>query len=363
MRYALIMAGGAGTRLWPMSRVNRPKQFVPFIEGRSLLQLTYARLEGLIPAENRYVCAGRRHADLVRDTLDLPERQLLAEPVGRDTLNAVGLGVAVIAKRDPEAVVAVFTSDHVIEPIDRFQRIVGRGFRLAETTANTLVTFGVTPNYAAICYGYLHLGESIEESARLVRQFKEKPDAETAGRYFAEGPERYLWNSGMFVWRADTLLDCIRRYEPESFAGLTRIIMAWDTPEKDGVLSEVFPTLKKDSIDYAVMEKASNDPNLRVAAVPMPLKWLDVGSWPMFAETCDKDKGGNAVGAAKSLLLDTRGTIVATSDPGHLIATIGCDDLIVVHTPDATLVCRKDRAEVIKDLHRLVDERFGPEVV
>jgi mannose-1-phosphate guanylyltransferase len=357
------MAGGAGTRLWPMSRANLPKQFVPFINGRSLIRLAQERLEGLIPAENRFVCAGRRHADLVRETLALPERQFLGEPVGRDTLNAVGLGAAVIVRKDPEAVIAVFTSDHVIEPVDRFQQIVSHGYRLSETAPETLVTFGVRPSYAATCYGYLRLGDLIDESARVVREFKEKPDVETAQRYLADGPERFLWNSGMFVWRAETLLDCIRRYEPESFDGLTKIAEAWDTQERDAVLDAVFPALRKNSVDYAVMEKASKDPSIRVAAVPMPLRWLDVGSWPMFAETCVKDEGGNAVGAARSLLLDTRGTIVATSDPRHLIATVGCEDLIVVHTPDATLVCRKDQAEAIKELHRLVVQRFGSEAV
>jgi mannose-1-phosphate guanylyltransferase len=363
VRYALIMAGGAGTRLWPMSRAGLPKQFVPFINGRSLIQLAFERLEGLIPAENRYVCAGRRHADLVHGILDLQERRFLAEPVGRDTLNAVGLGAAVIACKDPEAVIAVFTSDHVIEPIDQFQQIVSHGFRLAETTPKTLVTFGVRPSHAATCYGYLRLGELIDESARVVREFKEKPDVVTAERYFADGPESYLWNSGMFVWRAETLLDCIRRYEPESFDGLTKIASAWDTKERDDVLNAVFPALRKNSVDYAVMERASHDTGVRVAAVPMPLRWLDVGSWPMFAETCAKDEDGNAVGAPRSLLLDTHGTIVATSDPRHLITTVGCEDLIVIHTPDATLVCRKDQAEAIKELHRLVAERFGSEVV
>jgi mannose-1-phosphate guanylyltransferase len=167
----------------------------------------------------------------------------------------------------------------------------------------------------------------------------------------------------MFVWRAETLLDCIRRYEPESFDGLTKIASAWDTKERDDVLNAVFPALRKNSVDYAVMERASHDTGVRVAAVPMPLRWLDVGSWPMFAETCAKDEDGNAVGAPRSLLLDTHGTIVATSDPRHLITTVGCEDLIVIHTPDATLVCRKDQAEAIKELHRLVAERFGSEVV
>ena len=358
MRYALILAGGSGTRLWPMSRANLPKQLIPFINGKSLLQLAFERLEGVVPAENRYICAGVAHADIICSALSLPKEQLLGEPTGRDTLNAVGYSAAVIAKHDPEAVIAVFTADHIIEPIEDFLKLVDQGFRIAEGQANTLVTFGISPTQAATGYGYLQLGKTIDDSAWVVDQFKEKPDQATAQEYFAAGAERYLWNSGMFVWRASTLLDCISRYEPENFCGLSQIAEAWDTVDREKVLNSTFPALKKISVDFAVMEPASRDPQVRVAAVPMPLSWLDVGSWPMFAETCPADENGNAT-AAQTLLLETRGTLAASSDPAHVIATIGCEDLIIIHTPDATLVCHKDRAESIKELHRQVGVRFG----
>ena len=359
MRYALIMAGGSGTRLWPMSRAAVPKQLIPFIHGKSLLQLAYDRLEGLVPATHRYVCAGQHHADVICRALGLPAEQFLGEPTGRDTLNAVGFSATVIARRDPEAVIAVFTADHVIEPVAEFQKIVAHGYRLAEQTPNTLVTFGITPTVAATSYGYLQLGAVIDDTARVVEQFKEKPDAGTAQQYLAAGPTRYLWNSGMFVWRAGTLLDCIRRYEPASYAGLAKIGAAWPTPQRAATLAGEFPVLKKISVDFAVMEPAARDPQVRVAAVPMPLQWLDVGSWPMFAETCRRDAAGNALGSDRVLLLDTHGAVVASSDPQHVIAGIGCDDLIIIHTPDATLVCRKDCAEAIKELHRQVGAKFG----
>ena len=377
MRYALIMAGGSGTRLWPMSRANLPKQLIPFIAGKSLLQLAYERLKGLAPVKNRYICAGQKHADMICRAIGLPKEQFIGEPTGCDTLNAVGLSAAIIAGRDPEAVIAVFTADHIIKPIDQFQKIVDYGFRLAEKSSSTLVTFGIAPTVAATGYGYLQLGESIPfngssgsngfndpgRSARVVQQFKEKPDADTAGKYFAAGPQRYLWNSGMFVWRAATLLDCIRRYEKENFSGLSRIGQAWNTPQQDAVLSEVFPKLKKISVDFAIMEPASRDPQVRVAVVPMPLQWLDVGSWPTFAETCPKDKHGNAIAAERTLLLDTHGTLVASNDPKHLITTVGCDDLIIIHTPEVTLVCRKDCAEAIKELYKQVGDRFGKDLI
>jgi mannose-1-phosphate guanylyltransferase len=362
MRYAMIMAGGSGTRLWPMSRGKVPKQLIPFIGGKSLLEIAYERLDGLVVPGRRYICAGQQHADVILGAISgLSPRQFLGEPTGRDTVNAVGFAAAVIAKEDPEGVIAVFTADHLIEPVDRFQAIIAEGFELAERSPNALVTFGISPTQPATSYGYLELGRALEGSARVVERFKEKPDEPTARAYFEAGPERYLWNSGMFVWRAQTLLECIRRYEPANHAGLARVAEAWGGAEQGAVLAEVYPTLKKISVDFAVMEPASRDPAFQVAAIPMPLEWLDIGSWPMFAQTCPHDDQGNALGAERHLLLNSRGTLIASGDPGHVIAAVGCENLLIVHTPDATLVCRADCAEDIKKVHALVGERFGAE--
>ncbi len=361
MKYAMIMAGGSGTRLWPMSRAGQPKQLIPFIQGRSLLQIAMQRLEGLVDPEHCYICAGESHRAATLEALPaLDAGRFLAEPEGRDTLNAVGYGAAVIAHRDPEAMIAVFTADHIIEPVDTFQRIVEHGYELAGRDDHTLVTFGVTPSYPATGFGYLALGEALGGygGARQVNEFKEKPSLAQAQRYLDAGPARYLWNSGMFVWKAKTLLDCIERYQPANAAALHRIAEAFDTPNRDTVLSEVYPTLKKVSVDYAVMEPASQDPDFDVVAVPMPLTWLDVGSWPSFAETCERDEHDNAI-AATHLGLDSSNNLVASSDSEHLIATVGCKDLLIVHTPDATLVCHRDHAEQIKQLHGMVTEQYG----
>ena len=364
MRYALTIAGGSGTRLWPMSRAALPKQLIPLIGGRSLLEIAVGRLGGLVPPERCLVCAGAAHAAAIHRALpQLGPERFLGEPCGRDTLNAVGFGAAVLARRDPKAVVGVFTADHVIEPVDQFQAIVKAGYALVEQHSETLVTFGIAPTGPATGYGYLELGEPFDGSARRVRQFREKPDLDTARQYFEAGPEKFLWNSGMFVWRADTLLECVHRYAPQNYAGLMRIADAWDAPQRQAVLEEVYPTLKKISVDFAVMEPASRDAAVTVAALPMPLRWLDVGSWPSLAQTCPQDEQGNFLAAARTLLMDTRRTLAASSDPGHLIAAIGCDDLVIVHTPDATLVCRADCADAVKELHQQVAARYGDKLV
>ncbi len=353
------MAGGSGTRLWPMSRAKRPKQLIPFIDGKSLLQIAIERLDGLVPREQQFICAGQDHRRAILDALDFPAENYLAEPCGRDTLNAVGLACAVIRQQDPEAVVAVFTADHLIDPIDLFQRYVTRGMELAERDAQTLVTFGITPTHAATAYGYLELGAPIPDSAaRVVRRFKEKPDAATAAEYFEAGHEQYLWNSGMFVWRASTLLRCMERFAPENHEKLTELASAWGSGQRDALLEQIYPTLPRTSIDYAVMEPAGEADDITVAAVPMPVRWLDVGSWPAFAQTREADEAGNAK-AAQHLGMDTANTLVASSESDHLIATVGCDDLIIIHTPDATLVCHRDHAEKIKDLHKLIGTSFG----
>jgi mannose-1-phosphate guanylyltransferase len=372
MRYAMIMAGGAGTRLWPMSRLDRPKQLLRFIEqpggAVSLLDLAAGRIEGMIPADRRYICtAGAYREAIRRDLPQFTDDRILGEPVGRDTVNAVGLTAAVLQKLDSDAVFCVLTADHIIEPVPRFQELMDLGFRLVEADPNRLVTFSIKPSYAATGFGYVERGTPIIEVpgsdglAYKVARFVEKPDLPRAQAYVASGV--FGWNSGMFVWKAATVMECLRQFKPESHEGLRKIQDAWGTEQQAAVLGEVYPTLPKISVDYAIMEPATkvkgNDRRFTVCTVLMDLKWHDVGSWPTYGDTLAPDAARNrTAGAGSTLFVNGGSNLVVNSVQGHTFALLGCQDLIVVHTEDATLIMPREKAEQIKDLHAKVEERL-----
>ena len=350
MRYAMIMAGGSGTRLWPMSRKSEPKQLLPFIAGRSLLQIAGERLEGVVPAERRLVCAADAYrAQVMAAVPALQPQNWLGEPTGRDTLNAVGFAAAVLARRDPDAVFAVVTSDHLITPQEEFARRLSEGFRLAETDPTRFVTFGITPTFPATGYGYVERGDAIDgfDACYHARRFVEKPDRARAEQYLASGA--FSWNSGMFVFHAAKCLESIEWFKPESAAGLRAIADAWGSDRQAQVMAQTYPTLPKISVDYGLMEPASTDARRSIALVPMSVNWKDVGSWPTWGDTLAADVDGNRSNA-RTQHLDSRGVLVASDDPDHVVSVVGLENVIVVRTATATLVCRADMAERVKEI-------------
>jgi mannose-1-phosphate guanylyltransferase len=348
----MIMAGGSGTRLWPMSRGETPKQLIGLFDGKSLLEIAAERLDGIVATEQQWVCTNQKHQEIICEKLGLPTSQLLGEPEPRDTLNAIAFTAAVLYKQDPDAIFAVLTADHIIRPQDEFAKCLDIGFSLVEEDATRFVTFGITPTFPATGYGYVELGETICDGARICKRFVEKPDKQTAEEYIASG--NFAWNSGMFIFHAGSFLSALGRLQPQSYAGIKRIADAWGTDQQQSVLSEVYPSLPKISVDYGMMETASSDDAITLCTVPMDVQWLDVGSWPSYGDALKADSNGNK-SDTKSLHLDSNNVLCVSSDKSHTITTIGCKDLVIVHTDDATLVFPASEAQRVKEMHGLVD--------
>jgi mannose-1-phosphate guanylyltransferase len=350
--YAVIPAGGSGTRLWPLSRAANPK-FLHALTGTSatLLQATVERLAPLADMDRTFVVTGLSHAAAVaRQLPDLPEDNLLVEPSPRDSCAAIGLAAAVIARRDPTAVMGSFAADHLVHHDERFVEVLREAQRGAEQ--GLLMTVGIFPTQPETGYGYLECSGPIGDGAiRRVQQFKEKPTFEVARRYVDSG--HYFWNASMFVWQVGVFLAELHRQQPELAAGLDRIADAWTTPRRDTVMGEVWPTLPKISVDYAVMEGAAAAG--LVATVPGDFGWNDVGDFHTLGEVLPPSDTGNVVvdpgEKPDVLLLDSSGLIVVPHS-GRLVAALGVQDMIIVDTPDAVMVCPRDRAQEVK---RLVD--------
>jgi len=358
MDYAVIMAGGTGKRLWPLSRKKRPKQVLKLLDGQTLLRRCFDGLSPIFDARNIIVLTNAGYVDIVRENLsDLPSGNVIAEPAVRDTAGAIGLAATILSKYDPEAAMAVVTADQIIEPAEVLQQAIKDALVFVNDNPESMLTFGIQPTFPSTLLGYIKCTEprkcpGCENEVYSVEAFREKPDKETAQQYLDTG--QYFWNSGMFTWKAKTILDNLTEFLPEAVEPLGKIRADWGSPNQQQTLREWFLKLPKISIDYAVMEKAD-----RVYGIKLNCRWLDMGSFAALADVISSDGNNNVVVAGTSQLLDCTNSIIVTEEDGHLIAAIGLDNIVVAHSPDATLVCHVDQTQRLKELLELIKQQGG----
>lgn len=347
MLHAMIMAGGGGTRFWPRSRQARPKQFLTLSGDRSLIQLALDRFEAAgIPAERSWVITGEAYRGETKTQLPtLADDHIVGEPVGRDTAPCIGLGAALIARSDPDAVMLVTPADHVIEPLREFQKTVHVAEQMANEHPGALITFGIPPAFASTGYGYIRRGTPVAQrqgvSVFRVGQFAEKPKPHLAEEFVGSG--EYFWNSGIFVWKAATVLAALAQQKPALHDAVQRIARAWDRPERETVLRREYASVEKISIDYAVMEQARD-----VLVVQASYRWDDVGSWLALERMNPQDAQGNTVLASHCGLKTSNCVIVG--EPGKLITTIGVSDLLIVQDGDSLLVANRNDEGTVRAL-------------
>jgi len=355
--YAVIMAGGGGTRLWPLSRQAQPKQMLRFLEERSLFEISVERLEGIFPPDRILVVTVEDQAKILHEQCpSIPIENFLLEPMPRGTASVIGLAGIALKQRDPEAVMAVLTSDHFIGNEEGFRDILTTAFEVA--VDGYLVTLGISPTYAATGYGYIQQGNLIRkyrehEVFRAIR-FKEKPDTEQALAMLMSG--NHSWNSGMFVWRVDKILGEIAQQMPDLSRKLDEIAFVWGTVNQDQVLEQLWKSIRPVTIDYGIMENAEN-----VSVIPVEnLQWNDVGSWDSLFAVMSRDTNGNIIMGGQHIGLETKNSLVYGSQENRLIVTIGLNDLVVVDTGDVLLICHKDQAQKVRQIvSQLEDDKLN----
>ncbi|MBC7869977.1 MAG: mannose-1-phosphate guanylyltransferase [Chitinophagaceae bacterium] len=350
--YALIMAGGGGTRLWPMSRKDKPKQLLPLIDDHSMFKMTVDRLAPLFSPEQIYVVTGPHYVDDMRaEVPEIPEKNFIIEPSGRNSGPAAGLAMSVIHQHDPNATVAMLSVDHYIAKKDTFREVLQAAYQIAQD--GYIVTLGISPSFPSTGFGYIRQGKKLTKvdgfTCYETRGFTEKPSMLKATEFLVSG--EYSWNSGMFIWKAARATEEFERQQPLMSGLLKRLQFLMGTPEFDNTLEQVWEQFPKISIDFAIMEGAQ-----QMAVIPIDLGWSDVGSWTSLFEVLNQDEDGNAFKGQSPdrVILDTKNTLVYSD---RLVVTIGVEDLIIVDTPDALLICHKERSqdvrEVVKHLNLL----------
>jgi mannose-1-phosphate guanylyltransferase len=356
--YPVILAGGRGTRFWPLSRKKRAKQLLALDGRQTMIQQTVQRLLPLAPAKKFWIIT---NADLrpaiTKQLPKLPKDQVLAEPVGRNTAPAIGLAAFLLLRKDPHAVIGMFPSDHVIADELQYRETLERGIDIAATGAN-IVVLGIRPNRAETGYGYVEAGSSFENGALRVRRFTEKPDASRAAEFVAAG--NYFWNSGMFLWSARTLADALREHLPKTAALLEEIAAAFGTRKSAATLRKLYPKCENISVDYAVLEprSAKGEQSGNIFCLPADFGWNDLGSWTALHEhhtAKSNPPEGNLVAGSGMFLLNARGNYVHA--PGKFVAAVGVSDLVVVETEDALLITTRQHAQDVGKIVKYLDEK------
>ncbi|SEB28284.1 mannose-1-phosphate guanylyltransferase [Paenibacillus sp. 276b] len=338
----VIMAGGKGERFWPKSRTNLPKQFLNISGNKSMIQQSIARLEKMIDISHIFIVTNELYAELIKAQIPtLPANNIIIEPVGRNTAPCIGLASVIIEDRFPDSTMIVIPSDHIIENEEGFIRILKTAVEVAQDNKN-LVTLGIQPTYPETGYGYIESSNQTKEvnelSVHKVNQFVEKPDLATAQAYLEAG--NFLWNSGIFVWKVNTIRYYIQELMPEMHDILETMKVVLDSENRDELIRSEFLKMPDQSIDYGIMEKVSN-----IYVIPCVFGWDDVGSWTALERINELDENGNVI-RGNILNLDTKRCIIESN--GKLIATLGIEDLIIVDTEDVTLICTKEKAQEVK---------------
>lgn len=353
MIYAVIMSGGLGSRFWPKSRKNMPKQFLKTVGEKTMIECTCDRITGFIPLERICVVTNKNYTSLIEEKLRIRKDNIFKEPLNRETATCIGLAAVKLLKRDFEAVMVVLPSDHVIIGQGDFEDTIKRAVKLA-SEGEFLVTMGIKPTRAESGYGYIEIGQDIEEGTARVKRFIEKPNMDVAKSFMEKG--NYLWNSGMFVWRADRLLKEIKKYLPDLYKSLMRIYEVLDTKDEEEVIEEEYNNIDGISIDFGVMQRTH-----RAVVLQTDFVWDDIGSFNALDRFLAKDTDSNIISGCETALYDVNCTTILGTN--RLVAAIGIKDMLIVDTEDVLLVCPKDRAQDIRELVKKISiqdeyERF-----
>lgn len=340
--YVVILSGGAGTRLWPVSRESMPKQFHKLTSENSLLEETFNRVKVLTSIENIYISLGSKNvAETQKQLKEIKKENYIVEPESKNTAPSIALTTAKIFKKDPTAIIAIISADHTVTKVSNYQAALLKAAHFVEDNPEFLVTIGIKPNSAHTGYGYIKIGRKFQDiPVYAVDEFVEKPDQATAEKYLSSG--KYLWNAGYFIYRADKMMGMFENYAPNIYSGLKKILAAIDTTDEKNIIKKVFADFKKTPIDTAIAEKVD-----KIAVIPADLGWSDVGSWTSVYDLLFDKKNEN-VSRGHHVGVGDKNCLFFATD--KLLATVGLEDIIIIDTPDATLVCKKDKAQEIKNL-------------